>query len=153
MSFNVEVLGEKELKATLEAMDDQLDHAISETIKSVADEVKRTAIYDIETVSFGEVDTRYTPPGKRQVVVSRPGDAPNADTGVLSAGIEVYHDPGDLEAYITAYAESESGGNYAYYLETVLNRPFLNPALNKSADYFSSELNKNVQAAIRRAAR
>lgn len=55
--------------------------------KGLALEVRNEAVKLLTNISPGRKETRYSP--KRDVTVSKPGDPPNTDLGVLRQGIKV----------------------------------------------------------------
>jgi hypothetical protein len=85
------------------------------------------AIRGISKTSMGKRETRYGP--KRQVIVSKPGDPFNVDTGVTWTSIQYRVD-------VKALKSSIVGNNTAYWLErgtkNMEPRPWLRPALLKT---------------------
>lgn len=83
----------------------------------------------LDTISQGHRETRYNP--TREVIVSKPGDAPNTDTGFLKlrSGAEM-QGPNKSAAY--------SSAEYAEYLELgtakMAPRPALRPAFNETME-------------------
>lgn len=83
----------------------------------------------LDEISQGRRETRYNP--TREVIVSRPGDAPNTDTGFLKlrSGAEMQGSNKSV-----AYSSAE----YAEHLELgtakMAPRPALRPAFNETLD-------------------
>lgn len=77
--------------------------------------------------------------GNKRHIISKRGEAPNADTGNLMGNIHI--DSGHLHA--TVYALP----NYALYLETYLERPFLSTAFKNQ----KSQIVKNIARASKAA--
>lgn len=82
----------------------------------------------IQRVSVGEQGTRTSRGFKRSVTVSKPGDAPNTDTGRLVSSIRVKFSKAERAAFVFTKLD------YAFWLEfgtsEMMARPFLKPALN-----------------------
>ena len=125
-----EITGVRTVLANLDKLDNNLRMAISDSVIETTKEVKRRAVQDIEVTSTGHDAIRYGEPGKRHVVVSRPGDAPNSDTDTLVQSIKRSAIKGQLFGFV--FTELK----YGLFLETVLNRHWLEPALNKSKGFF-----------------
>ncbi len=98
--------------------------SIDEGVVATAAEVQREAINSINLQSPG----RKVRKGQRIHVVSRPGDAPNTDTGRLVGSIAISHIKGSKVAYVFTDLD------YGLYLEAVKERPWLHPALIEKQD-------------------
>lgn len=107
--------------------------------------IHATAIKNISSRSQGESETRYKP--KRQVTVSRPGDAPNTDRGTLVKSIIFEVDAGELRGVV--------GSNLSYAKDLEFGtkkmdaRPWLAPAFRewlkkKGKNFFKINLRKVV---------
>lgn len=71
-------------KGALKAMERRLDapDQVMKRLEVVGARIESEARRSVQAVSSGKRAVRYTKPkGKRTVVVSKPGDAPNTDTG------------------------------------------------------------------------
>lgn len=96
---------------------------VERRIEALAQLGRNHAVELIHTITFGRYETRYRP--LRQVIVSRPGDAPNTDTGTLAGSITV-RSSGLFSREIAVGAE------YGAYLEFgaspgLAPRPFMGP--------------------------
>ena len=123
--MSVKVTGLNALTQKLNAVVVDMNLAIDEAVKTTAFAVRKTAIKDIRTQSIGDTVTRYTDsdsPTPYQHIQSKSGDAPNNDTGALMRSIDVKHEAGRKEAFVFTNLK------YGFFLETVHNRPFLEPA-------------------------
>tara|TARA_B110000881_G_C18199476_1_gene328822 strand:+ start:25 stop:483 length:459 start_codon:yes stop_codon:yes gene_type:complete len=141
--MTVKIDGIRALETTLSALNDVLDGAITDAIKGIAEEVKREAVFSIRETSGGEVVRRYGVQGGYDHVASKVGDAPNDDTGDLVASIKIAYTNDDFIAHV--YTEL----NYGLYLETVLDRPWLQPALDKVQPEFKRVLTSKIRKHLR----
>lgn len=144
--MTVTVEGVSQTQKNLLKTNELLNGAITRSVKLVSEEVKREAVFRIRETSFGKVVTKYDEGGPYTHVVSLPGEAPNNDTGNLVRSIRTTFAAGGLVGFV--YTDVD----YGFYLETVLNRPWLNPALQAKQPLLRSVLTKNMGEAIKRAA-
>ena len=147
---DVELIGTKDVLKAFDKLDDFIKFAVSDAIEDTANEVKRRAIQDIRITSAGKTATRYGKTGageKRSVIVSKRGDAPNSDTERLEGSIDVSVKRGDPFGFV--FTELE----YGFFLETVHNRPWLQPALHKSKTFMKKALVRNLTEAVKQAQR
>ena len=109
-----------------------LDKAIERSSRHVAN-VARESI-----LSGGRSGRIYMRGGKEHTASAR-GEAPASDTGTLASSItnRVKRTTTGIVGEVSASADDGSGGNYAVHLEfgtsNMEARPFMVPALNKSA--------------------
>ena len=142
----VTIAGVKELKNNLSKFLIDTDKAVSIAISKTAFAVQRSAILAIRDPSIGTHVTRYTAGGRPYPhVASKPGDAPNTDTGRLINSIAIKFTTGDHVAHVFTNLE------YGFFLETVHNRPFLVPALNAQIMGFKGRVTDAVNAQIKKA--
>lgn len=95
---------------------------VGRRIASLAQLGRNHAVELIHTVTFGTYETRYRP--LRQVIVSRPGDAPNTDTGFLANSITT-RQVGALTHEIAVGAEY--GAHLEFGAPGLEPRPFMGP--------------------------
>lgn len=148
--MSAEISGLAETLRAFDKLDVVLKFKISDAIEETADEVRRRAIQDIRITSAGKTATRYGKKGageKRSVIVSKRGDAPNSDTERLEGSIDVSVQRGDPFGFV--FTELE----YGFFLETVHNRPWLQPALHKSKSFMKKALIRNLTEAVKQAQR
>lgn len=70
---------------------------IEKQLELEAFRIRTIAQQEISKISQGKAATRYDlPRGKRPVTVSKPGDAPNTDTGTAIRSIKVYLENGRI---------------------------------------------------------
>ncbi len=140
------VTGLKELQHTLNKFLIDTDKAVSIAIGKTAFAVNKRAKLAIRDPSIGTHVTRYSASGKPYAhVASKPGDAPNTDTGRLINSIAIKFTTGDQVAHVFTNLE------YGFFLETVHNRPFLVPALNAEIGSFKDRVTAAVSAQIEKA--
>jgi len=105
-----------------------LNKQATQNLKAATLVIHSQAIKELTNVSGGETETRYKP--KRSVKVSKPGDAPNTDTGTgrQSIGFNVDEQRNKSEV--------GTGLKYMKFLElgtrSIAARPWLTIALKKS---------------------
>ena len=138
----VNVSGLSDLKASLKQFGINTEEAISTAIGATAFAVHETAVNDIRTQSNSGVKVKR---GNKYHVVSKVGEAPNTDSGDLIKSMLVDYTKGDTVAYVG------SNLDYAFYLETIYNRPFLEPAKQKEMGKFSDRITSAVKKQVDRA--
>lgn len=135
MRLEVQVKGTEKLAKKFKALEGGLEDAIFEALVLKAFAIQSSAIRSIAKVSSGETLTLYGP--KRQHTVSKPGDAPNTDTGRLISSIRVQQ---DKSAGIVSVG---SNVEYAPWLEfgtrRMLARPWLGPAVQANKKFRKSD--------------
>lgn len=102
--------------------------------------VHKSAVKSIKEKSLGYQEWRYKP--KRLVVVSKPGDAPNSDTGRLIQSIQFEFENGGLKGLVGTNLK------YGAYLELVYDRPWLAPALADVAEDVQDIMQKAINDAL-----
>ena len=119
--------------------------AIAQGVFMTAQQVRTAAVKSIQEQSQGETVTRISQAGNEYShVTSRPGDAPNTDTGALVRSIAV-EPPMPAETMFVG-----SGIDYALWLETGTRRMRPRPWLMPAVDAHRSKLNDNIAKAVRR---
>jgi len=142
----VKITGLDDLLLNLNKFVFDTDKAISEAIKVTAFKVHQNAVLDIKNPSIGTYVTRYTAGGQPyDHVASKEGDAPNTDTGRLINSLAVDYSTGDHVAFVYTNLE------YGFFLETVHNRPFLEPALDSDKGNFSKRVTMALDKQIKQA--
>lgn len=119
-----------------------VEKATDQAVRRTALQVQRSAVSLIRTPSVG---TAYIRKGGVVHIASRPGDAPNKDTGQLAGDINLVHKRGSLVALVGTDTE------YGAYLELLMNRPWLGPALKMNIDDYAANLEKVLDRQIRQA--
>lgn len=140
------VQGTEELKRNFAALSKKFSEEVARTIVTSGQIVRTDAIKSIQTVSPGAAVTRYRlGGGKVDHIASRPGDAPNTDTGRLVQSVQVEVRADDV--YVG------TGLNYAPYLEfgtsNMQARPWLFPALERNREKITGMIRKAMQRVIK----
>jgi HK97 gp10 family phage protein len=129
----------------LESTPTAVEKGVNLALKKAALELHREAVSGIREVSGGEIQTRYNP--KRSVVVSKPGDAPNSDTGQLIQSIQFELEDGK------AFVGSNLG--YASDLEfgtkNMAARPWLSLAFMKTSEKIAEIMRTSINDSIQKA--
>ena len=137
--MSVVINGMEEISTSLKTFLLDMNKAVDDAVRITALKVQKTAVKDIRDPSVGTYVTRYTEGGKAYShVASKPGDAPNTDTGRLIGSVAVDHHKGQKVAYVGTNVD------YGFFLETVMNRPWLEPAKQKEIKFFE----KNMKMAV-----
>lgn len=127
MRFSGSIIGSKALAAALGRIQEDYQKQYVLNLKKATLVVYSEAVRSIRDTSQGEKETRYNP--KRQVTVSKPGDAPNNDTGTALKSVGWDIDEAEL------VSEVGTGLGYLKDLEfgtkNVAARPWLFPALER----------------------
>lgn len=153
--MSVIIKGMADLQGVLNSFAFDLDKAVDDAVRVTAIKVQQSAITAIRDPSIGTYVTRYadtkddqyTIKGSRLHIASKPGDAPNTDTGRLIGSILVDHNKGDKVAFVGTNLE------YGFFLETVHDRPWLEPAKDKEIKSFSDNVTKAIDIQIKKAGR
>lgn len=133
--MSVVVSGLAELNATIARLTVNMDEAVDDAVKITATKVQKNAVKSIREPSIGTHVTRYTAGGVGyDHVASKPGDAPNSDTGRLMGSVDVDHHKGHQVAYVGTNVD------YGFFLETVYNRPWLEPAKEEEVKGFKQNM-------------
>jgi len=136
------IKGEKELEVSLKKFVFNMDDAIDDAVRITAFKVLNTATQDIrEPSNSGNFVTKGTVTHE----VSKEGDAPNTDTGRLIGSIIVDHHKGDQVAFVGTNLD------YGLFLETTLNRPWLEPAKVKETAFFANNMAAAMDSQIKKA--
>lgn len=137
------VKGESALKSAFKKFIFDMDKAIDDAVRVTAFKVMITATDDIRTPSNSG---NFVSRGKTAVhEISEEGDAPNTDTGRLIGSISVEHQKGSQEAFVGTNLD------YGLFLETTLNRPWLEPAKEKEVKFFSDNMANAMDSQIKKA--
>jgi HK97 gp10 family phage protein len=133
------------LQGKLLKLSDDTDKEMKKAVIDSVLKIHSDAVRSIQKVSQGERQTRYNP--KREVVVSRPMDPPNTDTGRLIQSIEFEVDGK------TGYVGTNL--RYGAYLEfgtnTMAPRPWLFPAFLKNRKEVKEIMFDGVQVSLDKA--
>jgi HK97 gp10 family phage protein len=116
--------------------------ALKKALLLSANLIKNDAVKSIREVSHSDKKVKC---GKKWHTISKPGDAPNLDSGRLSGSI-------DIKIHDTS-AEVRANVNYAAALEKGTKkmgaRPFLDPALEKNRKKINDIFGKEISLAVK----
>lgn len=147
MSLIVQIKGTKEFEMRINRLKKEFRKQSYIGLVDGCARVHSTAVKLIAKPSAGRRVTRYNP--KRSHVTSKPGDAPNTDTGRLIGSLKFRVNKDKLEGFVSA------GAKYARYLEfgtrDMRARPFLRPALGKNTDFLRKLFDGQVRKAVLKA--
>jgi hypothetical protein len=118
------------------------EKAIDDAVFITAHRVRVSAMKNIRDPSFGTIMVR---PNGTIHIVSKVGTSPNTDTGRLMGSIKVEHAKGSMVAYVGTSVD------YGAFLELLLNRQWLEPALNANIGNYEKTLNQVLDKQIRKA--
>ncbi len=139
----VELTGLNSVLAKLSGIEEDINDAINEAVRVIAINTQNDAIESIREPSIGKTVTRYTDLGETYThVASKEGDAPNTDTSGLINSIEMKHVKKDTEAFVFTNLK------YGFFLETVFDRPFLQPALDNNRGFMLDTINSKIKETI-----
>jgi phage gpG-like protein len=119
--------------------------AIDDAVRITAHRVQVTAIKSIREPSKGTIYTNEN--GGIRHISSKPGEAPNVDTGRLIGSITVDHNKGSMRATVG------TGVDYGAFLELIMDRPWLQPALDDNISSYEATLKLVIDKQIRTANR
>ena len=120
-----------------------VEKALDDSVRLTAIRVRTTAIKAIRQPSIGTYYRRKGP----DHVASKPGDAPNTDTGRLIGSIRMNH------AKLSQSAEVGTDLDYGAFLELLMGRPWLQPSLDRHIPDFEKVVYKAVDKQIQKAGR
>ena len=146
--MTIKIIGGKELHAALNNFNINTEKAIDDAVRITAIKVQKAAIKSIRMPSMGTYVTRYTASGKPYShIAAKEGETPNNDTGRLMGSIALEHMKGKKVAFVGTNVD------YGFFLETVMNRPWLNPALRSKIDTYKKNLEQAIGNQIKAAAK
>jgi signal-transduction protein with cAMP-binding, CBS, and nucleotidyltransferase domain len=134
---------ESDLLRALKKFSVDAAQAVDDTVRITAHKVRVSAIKEIREPSVG---TYYIRNGVAHVA-SKPGDAPNTDTGRLIGSIRMEHDKGMQNAFVGTDLD------YGAFLELLMDRPWLQPSLDRHIPDFEKTMHKVVEKQIKKAAK
>jgi hypothetical protein len=124
------------LKQVLRDISDDVkgyNQAVDLGVLVTANEIRRHSVLSIDDQSNGEPRNASK---RDNHIISKEGQAPNTDLGGLVGSIKVSHITGSDEAIVF------SNLDYAAYLEFILDRPWLEPAMIAKSD----QLKPNIES-------
>lgn len=153
MKSKFTITGEDDLIRKMTSLGADMEKALERGIVQTANQVRNTAIKSIQNQTMGTYVRRSSQGGGSTYdhVASRPGNAPNTDTGALVNSIAVERKKGEPVAFVG------SGLDYAKHLELgtkkMGERPWLMPALDKNLSNLEKNIIKQARNMIEKAAK
>jgi HK97 gp10 family phage protein len=143
------IKGTKDIKAVMGALESQLISGQSQAVQQSAILIHATAVKLIQKPSNGEAQIRYRP--KRNVVASKPGDAPNTDKGALIQSMKFEFNADKTKGYVGSNLKYSS--HLEFGTKTMAPRPFLSVATRQSKPEISKIFNRLTNQAIKKGAK
>lgn len=134
------IIGDKALNARLTRMAQGAD--VTQVLVKAAYRMQEKYIEKLDEVSHGYVERRPAPPRVRDVIVSKPGDPPNTDTGDLKNSTGAGPDGRNR-------AEAWASMDYADSLEFGTHQMAPRPAMKPAFDETKDQVVKDIAAALR----
>lgn len=151
------VSGGDQIIAALNKVMFDMDKAIDEAVFATAHKVRGNAIRSIQKRSPGEEQVRYRNGKKRTVIASKPGDAPNTDTGEIVRSVAVEHKKGSKLAEVGTNLVKgvwlELGTKTKTGSKKMAARPWLVPAKDAEIKHYPNQLEAALDRQIEKAAR
>lgn len=135
--MSVTITGLDDLNVALSGLVVDIDKAVDDVVLVTAKLVKNTARLKLGNVSQGDDVVRYSP--RREHTVSKKGDAPNTDTRKLERSIKVTHTKGSKVSHVSTDVD------YGFFLETVHDRPWLEPSKVEESKNFGALMEKAIK--------
>lgn len=135
----IEIEGLEELQKDLDILGDRYGKAATKAAVETGFLIRTDAIKSIQDQTFGTHVTRYRAGGQqREHIASKPGDAPNTDTGRLVASIqvEIRRDLITVGTSLDYGSFLEYGGKTEQSGAPQYAHPWLNPAVEKNREAF-----------------
>lgn len=148
MMFSHKITGAEKIKKNLKLFQKIAIASQVEAIQKATFLVHEKAVKSIQSSSSGKPSIRYEP--KRGVVVSKPGKAPNTDTGRLVQSIQVDFKKGGLEGQVGT--NLKYGAWLEFGTENMKARPWLSRAVKSSKKQIEKIFSKAVDKAIKKGA-
>lgn len=129
----IRLTGQKQTIKNLNRMAAKYGQVIADAAVVSAEKVRGDAVQSIQDLSRGESVVRTRNGGKQyDHIASKPGDAPNTDTGQLVRSIRMEVDS-DLRVFVGT--SLEYGKHLEFGTKRMDARPWLNPALDKNRKF------------------
>ena len=142
----VDIRGVEDVQRDLEKLREKFSRDVVQAAIASGQLVRTDAIESIQDESMGTWVKRYRADGKEyDHVASKPGDAPNTDTGRLVASIQVEHT--DKTVYVGSNLDYAQGLEFG--TRTMEARPWLNPALEKNREKIEEIFGKRLADRIK----
>ena len=131
MRIKATVKGNDKFKAKMKKLDGLAPDFLNELLFEAGLKIHENTLRGLASRSAGQKQTRYNP--KREVIASKPGDAPNTDQGTLIKSIRLEVDPSRGKAAVGTNLPYAKALEYGSTKRKIEPRPFMRPALDKFA--------------------
>lgn len=150
MSKTATVQGLAELRSNLQKLAGDLGPSLAKAAYQGARLIQSSAIKAIKTQSPGELVERNQPgQAPYDHIASKPGDAPNTDTGELIRGLQVEVSPGAVLVGVeSSQDEKATALEFGTLDGTLAPRPFLMPALDANRPAIRDLMRDAIRADI-----
>ena len=145
--INLKVTGSQDILRRLRKVTNRVDEIAAESVFLTANLVKNTAVKSIQSISMGErVRRPRQGGGTLSHIASRPGDAPNTDTGNLVKSISVQ--PLQPKKTMTVGVNAKYGSALEFGTKNMEARPFMQPAIEENKDALDRLLENKLKALL-----
>ena len=154
MKATMELEGAKEMSAMLKDLQNFVGKEIANVMVATGNLVAGDARKSVQRRSMGEAVTRYHR-GRRPVfhIASRPGDAPNTDTGQLVNGITAVIKSDGVYVGVGRAGVRDYAGYLEFGTRKMRARPWLMPAMKGRQADFRKLLSAAIDDAVKDADR
>lgn len=136
------------LKKKMEGVTDTVQDAAKKAVRDSIFLIHETAVNSIQDNSNGTLATRYSNGKPRKVLVSRPGDPPNTDTGRLVQSIKFDFQNGGLIGRVGT--NLRYGAWLEFGTRDMAARPWLAPAVKSVGKNAARIFEDAVKATLKR---
>jgi HK97 gp10 family phage protein len=145
--INLKVTGSQDILRRLRKVTKNVDEIAAESVFLTANLVKNTAVKSIQSISMGErVRRPRQGGGTLSHIASRPGDAPNTDTGNLVKSISVQ--PLQPKKTMTVGVNSKYGAALEFGTKNMEARPYMQPSVEENKDALDRFLANKLKALL-----
>lgn len=139
------IIGDKALNARLTRMAQGAD--VTPALVRAAVRTQERYIEKVQTISHGHVERRPAPPRVRDVIVSKPGDPPNTDTGDLVSSTGAGPDGRNRAE---AWASMDYADDLEFGTSKMAPRPAMQPAFDETKQQAVDDIVKALREDLRR---
>lgn len=145
--MRIKVQGGEELRRNFDKLSKQFGKQVAEAAFKGGQVVRTDAIKSIQRVSNGKKVIRSRGKGNQyEHTVSKPGDAPNTDTGRLAGSIQVEVRADDV--YVGTSVDYAPALEFGAAKNNLKARPFMFPALERNKEKIRDLLRKALEVVL-----
>lgn len=139
------IIGDSKLNAKLTRLAKGAD--VTKVLVKAALRTEQKYIEKLDEISYGHTEYRSAPPRGRTVIVSKPGDPPNTDTGDLktSTGADTFR-----RNQAEAWASMGYADDLEYGTVKMAARPAMQPAFDETKQQVLDDIAKALREDLRR---